>query len=91
MSWSFNCIGTSGAVRAHIDKSVESYGTASDNNRSAQEVQRVAPHIKALVAEAIGDNKVVRLFASGHGTWKDGVQVEGHINLSIEILHGFVE
>ncbi len=91
MSWSLSCIGKPDAIAANIDRSVATYGVPSDNNRSAQEIARVAPHIKALVGEAIGEGKVVRLSASGHGTWKDGVQTEGYISLSVEVLNGYVE
>lgn len=90
MSWSVNVIGKPVAVKVAIEKECANYGAPSDTNFSRAEFEAAKPALLALVDLAVG-NKAVKVNASGHGTYQNGVQIDGYVSVNIDTLYGFVE
>jgi hypothetical protein len=87
MSWSVSFIGSPTKVIAALDKQAESL-----TGQSLSEYQEALPHLKGLVAQAVGENVAVRLSASGHASFalphvvgESGAPVKTSGNISVKL------
>lgn len=86
MTWSIQAVGKPAAVQAAIDKKLE---TETGGNQA--EFAEVAPALKTLVGQCVGESIIVKLSASGHGYRDNGVKTAGNVSVALDQLYGFVE
>lgn len=82
MSWSINVIGIPGKINEVLD--AESIRLT---DQSKQEFDIALPALKTLVSQNVGASIAIKLVASGHATFNDGVATYSNCMVSIEPSH----
>lgn len=72
-----------------VANAVEEY-SGKLTGQSKQEYDAAVPHIKGLVLQNVGANKVISVEANGHASFNDGVVTESNLNCSITAKYGLV-
>ena len=81
MSWSITAVGTPEGVSKKLDE----YGETL-TGQSKTEFYEAKPHLQALIGLMLKQN--VRINASGHATFENGVKTYGQCGVVIENFYG---
>lgn len=78
MSWSVSVIGVPAKVNAKLDE----YGSTL-TGQSKQEFDEAKPHLQALIAQNVSAAVLVKIDASGHATFEDGLKTHGTCSVAL--------
>lgn len=79
MSWSVGIIGKPELVAQELDKYSETL-----TGQSKTEFDEAKPHLQSLMRLNVGGETLVKLTASGHASFAEGVKTYGNCNVIVE-------
>lgn len=82
MSWSVTLVGTPEGVAKELDAQALTL-----NGQSKEEFLEARPYLQGLVRLSVGPG-LIKLLASGHASFTNGMKTVGNISVSLETFYG---
>jgi hypothetical protein len=83
MSWNIELIGKPDKINERLQRYSESL-----RDQSKAEFDEAMPHLQALISQAVGENLLIKLKASGHASFSGGEKTYGQVSVAIDPIYG---